>query len=86
MPTPRGWLGHHDPEKFPNLSALIAAYEAGLGCYQQRDWTKALGHFGEALELAPGDRPSQIFIDRCRYYLDNPPSDEWNGVWIMDEK
>ena len=79
-------LEHYDPERFPKLTALIGAYEAGLGCYQRRDWAAAISHFGEALEAAPSDRPSQIFIDRCRYYSENPPPEHWNGVWIMEEK
>ena len=71
---------------FPKLAAVIGAYEAGFDAYQQRDWATALQRFGDALELAPSDRPSRIFIDRCRYYRKNPPSEEWNGVWIMEEK
>jgi hypothetical protein len=31
-------------------------------------------------------QPSQVFIDRCRYYNDNPPPENWNGVWIMEDK
>ncbi len=79
-------LGHYDSVRFPRLSALIDAYEGGLDCYQRRDWAGAIQRFGEALEVAPSDRPSQIFIDRCRYYSANPPPDNWNGVWIMAEK
>jgi len=79
-------LDHYDAARFPKLPTLIAAYEAGLGCYQRRDWANAIQHFGEALEAAPSDRPSQIFIDRCRYYDENPPPPDWNGVWIMAEK
>jgi adenylate cyclase len=79
-------LGHHTPDTFPKLSSVIAAYEAGFDAYQRRDWTGALRRFGEALEFAPNDRPSRIFIDRCRYYRENPPPEDWNGVWIMDEK
>jgi adenylate cyclase len=79
-------LDHYEAERYPNLAGMIGTYEAGLLCYQRRAWTDALGHFGKALELVPSDRPSQIFIDRCRYYVDNPPSEDWNGVWIMDEK
>ncbi len=79
-------LAYHTPESFPKLSAVIAAYESGIDAYQRRDWTMALRRFGEARELAPHDRPSRIFIDRCSYYRDNPPPEEWNGVWIMDEK
>jgi adenylate cyclase len=79
-------LAHYDPEKFPRLGALIAAYEAGLDRYQRRDWRTAIGHFGAALEAAPSDQPSQIFIDRCRYYSENPPPEDWNGIWIMADK
>ena len=42
--------------------------------------------FRYGLELAPQDRPSQIFFDRCRYYQASPPDDGWDGVWIMQEK
>jgi adenylate cyclase len=79
-------LGHYDPERFPNLAALISAYEAGLGCYQRRDWLAAIRHFADALEIVPSDKPSRIFIDRCRYYSENPPPENWNGIWIMEDK
>jgi len=73
-------LGHHTTETFPKLAPVIAGYEAGLDCYWRRDWQRGIGHFADALELAPHDRPSRIFLDRCRYYQANPPPDEWNGV------
>jgi adenylate cyclase len=79
-------LGHFEPERSGKLSEMIGAYEAGLDCYEQRDWPSAIGHFADALEVAPDDRPSRIFIDRCRYYAEKPPPDNWNGVWIMEEK
>jgi adenylate cyclase len=79
-------LGHYDTEKHPRLSAMIGAYESGLECYQRRDWVNAIQRFGEALEITPTDQPSQVFIDRCRYYSDNPPPESWNGVWIMEDK
>jgi adenylate cyclase len=79
-------LGYHTPTTFPNLNETIAAYEAGLESYLRRDWDSAIRYFGNALEAAPQDRPSRIFVDRCRYYRDNPPSDSWNGVWIMEQK
>ena len=55
-------LGHHTPATSPRLGALIKAYEAGLDCYQRRDWKGGLTRFGEALELALHDRPSRIFF------------------------
>jgi adenylate cyclase len=53
---------------------------------QRRQWTEAIGHFGAALEAVPSDKPSKIFIDRCHYCRDHPPSDDWSGVWIMADK
>ena len=79
-------LGYHTPTTFPKLNETIAAYEAGLKSYLRRDWDSAIRYFGNALEAAPQDRPSRIFVDRCRYYRDNPPSNSWNGVWIMEQK
>jgi adenylate cyclase len=79
-------LAHHTAETFPKLGPVITAYEAGLDCYHRRDWKGGLRHFGEALDLAPHDRPSRIFLDRCRYYQENSPTDSWNGVWVMEQK
>jgi adenylate cyclase len=79
-------LGHHTAATFPKLPPLISTYEAGLDCYQRGDWQGGLTRFGEALDLAPHDRPSRIFLDRCRYYCDHPPDDAWNGVWIIEHK
>jgi adenylate cyclase len=79
-------LGHHTPNTFPHLAETVRAYEAGFAAYRQRDWDSALSWFSDALELTPFDKPSHIFLERCRYYRDNPPPDEWDGVWIMEEK
>jgi adenylate cyclase len=79
-------LGHHTPASFPKLALAIKAYEAGVDCYARRDWKGGLDHFAEALELAPHDRPSRIFLDRCRYYQAKPPDEAWDGVWVMQEK
>ena len=72
--------------RFPKIPAVIKAYEAGLDCYQRRDWQGGLSRFSEALDLAPNDRPSRIFLNRCRYYQINRPDEAWDGVWIMQEK
>jgi len=79
-------LGHHTSATFPKLAPVIKAYEAGVDCYQRRDWKGSLGHFAAALEMAPQDRPFRIFFDRCRYFQTSPPDEGWDGVWIMQEK
>jgi adenylate cyclase len=79
-------LGHHTNHTFPHMARVVALYEQGFDRYQARDWAGAIGLFSEALELAPQDKPSRVFLDRCRYSARHPPPEEWNGVWIMEEK
>ncbi|HZT51858.1 MAG TPA: GAF domain-containing protein [Stellaceae bacterium] len=79
-------LSHCTAQSFPHLPEVIRLYEAGFDRYQRRDWDGAIARFSDALELAPQDRPSRIFLDRCGFYRMHPPPDDWNGVWIMEEK
>ncbi len=43
-------------------------------------------NFPAVLEAIRAALPSQLYISRCRYYLDKPPAEDWDGVWILDKK
>ncbi len=79
-------LDYHDARSFPRLEAVLARYRQGLACYRHRHWEDGLKHFREALALNPADGPSQVYLDRCRYYLQTPPEASWDGVWVMQSK
>jgi adenylate cyclase len=79
-------LEHHDPETFPHVDEVIGVFNEGLERYTAQDWRGALRCFGEALRLNPGDGPSKVYVERSRYYADNPPGPEWDGVWTAKEK
>jgi len=79
-------LDWHTEETFPNMQATLAAFAAGLENYRARDWRRAIDGFEAALAANGKDRPSRIYLDRCRHYLVNPPGDDWEGVWVMTEK
>ena len=38
--------------------------------------------------ITPGvkDNPSMILIDRCHLMKENPPGDDWDGVYVMTSK
>jgi adenylate cyclase len=71
------------PERF----AWVKDYEAGLAAYRARRWEEAT-HLFTAANAAHdgGDRPSQIFIERCRALLINPPGADWTPVAVLMEK
>ena len=68
------------------LEALLEVYRRALDVYYQRDFEQSRRIFESALELRPGDGPSRVYLDRCYAYLENPPPDEWDGVYIMTTK
>jgi len=79
-------LDHHTEETFPNRAIVLDAYEQGLTHYRAREWNDAISSFNEALTHHSEDRPSKIYLERSQHYLDNPPLDDWDGVWVLTEK
>ena len=76
-------LDHHDAG-FPRMAQTLDAFERGLRLYFRGDWRRAGSSFEEALGHHPGDRPSRVYLERCRRYLDRPPGADWDGAWSLD--
>ena len=30
--------------------------------------------------------PSKVYYLRCKFYIDNPPPEDWDGVFVMTHK
>ena len=65
--------------------AAIEKYLDGLNLYTEGNFTAAIEQFSSALLLNPNDGPSQTYIKRCEYLVQNPPT-EWDGVFHMTTK
>ena len=77
------------------LINLRDKYEEGLTCYKNQEWDKALGFFTESLEMeherwpdhkGKKTNPSEIYIDRCKAFKENPPPKDWDGVYTLTSK
>jgi adenylate cyclase len=66
----------------PAWIARARTFEAGLAKYRAMDFTGAR----EIFQANAGDEPSEIFAERCKHFLAEPPPSGWNGVWVMKEK
>jgi len=86
---------------FPNagqLKILVSLWNKAQAFYYAQKWDEAIAEFKEAKLLEPhlqakdpGARPtpSEVFIERCRWYKENPPVDPgetWNGVYSATSK
>jgi adenylate cyclase len=70
----------------PELEAMRHQFEAGLLTYRAQHWAAARDCFEHALRHAPGDLPSQLYIQRCREYEAVLPPADWDGVYVMRTK
>ena len=62
-------------------------YNEGVEFYLKREWQKAKNIFYNILNnVLKFDKPSLIMFKRCSYYLLNPPTDDWDGVYKMQSK
>lgn len=64
----------------------IQAFEDGLARYRGKDWDAAEAAFRECLAQAPGDRPSQVMLERVAAFRQAPPDVGWDGVWVALSK
>ncbi len=76
-------LEHHTAQSFPRMDEVLFTFAEAVGHYRNRSWQRAEALFRQALAACPGDRPSRIYLERCAIYRDNPPPEDWDGVWTL---
>jgi adenylate cyclase len=62
------------------------AHAKGLELFYKKDFENAADMFAEVRRILPHDEISQVFFERCRYFIHHPPPANWNGVVILKEK
>ena len=65
---------------------VLNIYENGLREYRKREWQKAIILFQKALGKDPHDGPSLTYIERCKIYAQDPPLEDWDGVYTLTVK
>ena len=70
----------------PDDLALLERFAQGLSLYHQRQWLDAQKVFDVLATDFPQDMPSKIYLERCGYFVKNPPADDWDGVFNRTEK
>jgi two-component system sensor histidine kinase ChiS len=65
---------------------LVETFHPALALYRDRQWAKAKAGFQACQEINPRDLSSSMFVERCDYYRDTPPADDWDGSFTMKSK
>ncbi len=66
--------------------SLVERFEMGLSHYREREFEQAKDLFADILGLDPEDGPARLYLQRCGRYIETPPPEEWDGVFVMTSK
>lgn len=65
---------------------VLELFNEGRKNYKLMKFDVAKDLFAKALNVDPGDGPSKVYFARCKHYLQNPPPEDWDGVFVMNTK
>ena len=72
--------------RFPDSLKTMDIIPLNILCLNTlRKWDEAIAKFHEVYEMKH-DKTSKIYIDRCEEFKKDPPSADWDGVYVMTTK
>ncbi|MDP1635127.1 MAG: adenylate/guanylate cyclase domain-containing protein, partial [Gallionellaceae bacterium] len=64
----------------------IKLFQQGLRMYRKQDWDKAELQMLSLQKIAPGTKLYEVYAERIAYYRNNPPGENWDGVFVFKTK
>lgn len=65
---------------------MLKWFNDGYRLYHEKSFNEALESFSKALDIEPSDPVSKLYIQRVHDYLETPPPEDWDGVFVMTTK
>jgi class 3 adenylate cyclase/DNA-binding response OmpR family regulator len=65
---------------------LLNDYNNGIRLHYMKEWKASIEYFEKAVEADPHDFLANLYLDRSREYLRNPPPEDWDGSVTLTEK
>lgn len=66
--------------------SVLDLFNRGRKLYKLMQFAEAKEQFDQALAVDPDDGPSRVYQERCAHYIENPPPEDWDGVFVMTTK
>lgn len=70
----------------PKLKETVDLFAQGFEQYHSKKFDSALQIFTQVLNRIPDDAPAQLYVERCQEYIQNPPPENWDGVYEFKTK
>ena len=79
-------IGMKENENAALKYSKLTDYFEGLRLYREKEFEKSLAFFEKSFNALNSDTPSKVYIERIKYFIDNPPDANWDGVFEMKTK
>ncbi len=75
-----------DNDDHTHKQKAVEVYNEGLKYYFDRRWPDAITQFEMVEKWIENDGPAKEYIARCEKFIEQPPEDDWKGVFQMTTK
>ncbi|MDH5786100.1 MAG: adenylate/guanylate cyclase domain-containing protein [Chromatiales bacterium] len=65
---------------------FVSLWEAALALFHSQQWHQAHESFATLLQQRGEERASALYLERCEYYQQHPPPEDWDGVTTFTTK
>jgi adenylate cyclase len=65
---------------------LCKSFAQAFELYLEQNWEGAIKILSNIQSTSPSDRPTSLYLQRCRNLQQNPPTSHWNGITYMNSK
>lgn len=79
-------VGKKEAGEANSVGELCREFTRGVQAYLRRDWAAGAEIFGQLRQKFPDDVPVELYLNRCRMYLEQPPGPDWKGVTYLKYK
>lgn len=66
--------------------SFLKTYDDAYALFEQRQWKKAEAVFTSLKSRDDTDGPVNLYLKRCKDFIQNPPALDWDGVFNMTQK
>lgn len=74
-------------QKIPErIRSILPVFVNGIRYYHLRDWKKSEECFRFCLDMVPNDGPAKEYLRRVQEFAENPPPEDWDGVYTLLSK
>lgn len=61
-------------------------FNEAINLYRKMNFYEAMELFNKSYSILKKDIPSSIYIDRCKELIQNPPAEDWDGIFTAKTK